>query len=378
MKYTLPSIHSKQFRNDLFDYYYNLPGSIPGTLNIKTTGKDLEVVLINYDANQANRLSTLTLEDCVSHLEDASVSWFDVVGLGDEECLRQLGEIFHLDQLVLEDIVNVPQRPKVEEYSEYLLVITQMVIPKKQGLGFWQEQVSIVLGKNYVLTVQEESERDCFNLIRDHIRCNKGIIRQRGADYLAYAIWDAIIDTFFVVLETYRERIEELEEEVALKPTNKTLKKIYIMKRELLALRRAIWPQREALNSILKEGFFLISDEVRKALRDCYDHAVQIIDLIEIYNELLGDLMNLYLSSFANKTNEVMKILTVISTIFIPLTFVAGIYGMNFDPEVSPWNMPELKWYWGYPACLAAMLVIALTLVAFFWRRGWFKDFTKI
>lgn len=277
---------------------------------------------------------------------------------------------------MLEDIVNVPQRPKVEEHPQQLLIITQMVIPKEKGIGFWQEQVSIILGQNYVLTVQEEPERDCFNLVRDRIRHNKGIIRSRGADHLAYALWDAIIDTYFVVLETYRERIEELEDEVILRASDKTLGKIYTIKRELIALRRAIWPQREALNYLLKDSVPLISKPVRRDLKDCYDHAVQIIDLIEVYSELLGELMNVYLSSFANKTNEVMKILTVISTIFIPLTFIAGIYGMNFNTDVSPWNMPELNWYWGYPACLAAMGGIAISLVIFFWRRGWFKDMT--
>ncbi|ACK68954.1 magnesium and cobalt transport protein CorA [Gloeothece citriformis PCC 7424] len=378
MSKSLPSIHAENFEDDLFDYYYNQPGTMPGTLTIDSTAQSVEIVLINYDSHQANRLTNLSLEDCLPYIENSSVAWMDVLGLGDEELLRKLGEILHLDRLALEDIVNVPQRPKVEENLQYLLIITQMVIPKEKGKGFWQEQVSLVLGKDYVVTVQEEPQRDCFNLVRDRIRHNKGIIRQRGADYLTYALWDAIIDTFFVVLETYRERIEDLEEEVAFKATHKTLNKIYKMKRELLALRRAIWPQREALNSIIKERFSLISEEVRRDFRDCYDHAVQIIDLIEVYNELLGELMNVYMSSYANKTNEVMKILTVISTIFIPLTFIAGIYGMNFDTEKSPWNMPELEWYWGYPACLSVMLFIAVSLIIFFWRRGWFKDMTKV
>jgi magnesium transporter len=249
-----------------------------------------------------------------------------------------------------------------------------MVIPKPKRQGFWQEQVSFVLGENYLLTVQEESERDSFELVRERIRLNKGIIRNRGVDYLLYSLWDTIIDTYFQVLEDYRERLELLEEEVVFNPSESSLGKLYHLKRELIILRRGIWPQRDTLNSIDKGEHDLLSDEVCRYLRDCYDHTVQIIDLIEVYNELLGELMNVYLSAIANKTNDVMRLLTIISTIFIPLTFVAGVYGMNFNPDKSPFNMPELNWYWGYLACWLLMLTIAGILVYLFWRRGWFKS----
>jgi magnesium transporter len=302
----------------------------------------------------------------------------DVLGLGSEEILRRLGKVFKLHPLVLEDIVNVPQRPKVEDYENQLVIISQMVLVKENGTGFWVEQVSLVLGKHYLLTVQEEPSRDCFQPVRDRIRAGKGSIRKQGPDYLAYTLIDAIIDGFFPVLEAYGERIEELEDEVVTKPTRRTIEKIYQIRRELLALRRAIWPQRDAINSIIRDGSDLISPEVRVYLRDCYDHAVQVMDMVETYRELTSGLMDIYLSSVGNRMNEIMKLLTVISSIFIPLTFIAGVYGMNFNTEKSPLNMPELNWYWGYPACLGLMAAIAIGLIFFFWRRGWFENFSTI
>jgi magnesium transporter len=253
-----------------------------------------------------------------------------------------------------------------------------MVIPKEKGIGFHSEQVSFVLGKHYLLTVQEEPEQDCFQPVRDRIRHDKGIIRKRGADYLAYSLIDSIIDGYFPVLEAYGEQIDQLEDEVVTQPTRRTLEKIYQIRRELLALRRAIWPQRDALNSLIRDGSDLISPDVRIYLRDCYDHAVQVMDIVETYRELSSGLMDVYLSSISNKMNEIMKLLTVISSIFIPLTFIAGVYGMNFNTEKSPWNMPELNWYWGYPLCWAVMILTAAGLVFFFWRRGWFENYSKI
>ena len=363
----------KNQEENLFNYAYNIPGSIPGTLKIEADAPASEIILINYNQDRCIHRNDLTPENCTSYLEKDSVSWLDVLGLGSEDTLRQLGRVFNLHPLLLEDIVNVPQRAKIEEYEDQLLIITQMVMPKKKGEGFWLEQVSLVLGKDYLLTVQEEPERDCFDRVRDRLRRNKGIIRQRGADVLAYALWDAIIDGFFPVLETYGDLIEELEEEVVQQPTQDTLTKIYQIRRELLALRRAIWPQRDAINILIRDGNTLMSSDIHLYLRDCYDHAVQIIDIIETYRELTSSLMDVYLSAVSNKMNEVMKVLTVIATIFIPLTFVAGIYGMNFDPETSPLNMPELNWYWGYPLCLGLMIAIGASLGYFFWRRGWFK-----
>jgi magnesium transporter len=365
-------------QEDLFAYHFHQPGTIPGTIKIKHNAAQSEIELIDYNAEQAIRLSNLTLEDCAAHLDTESVSWVDVSGLGSEVTLQQLESIFKLHPLVLEDIVNVPQRPKVEDYQDQLQIITKMVVLKEEEEGFWLEQVSLILGKHYLLTVQEEPVHDTFDPVRDRIRYNRGSIRQRGADYLAYALWDTIIDGYFLALETYGERLEALENEVAFSPTKQTLSKIYQIRRELLALRRAIWPQRDAINILIRDECSLINNDVRVYLKDCYDHAVQIIDVIETYRELTSGLMDVYLSTVSNRMNEVMKLLTVISTIFIPLTFVAGIYGMNFNPNASPFNMPELNWYLGYPLCWGVMLAIASSLVVFFWRRGWFSDMSSL
>jgi magnesium transporter len=363
---------------DLFDYHYDKQGSMPGTLDIEKDAPQPEIILIDYNEAERTRLILDNPEDCIPYLDTESVSWVDVLGLGSEEVLKRLGKVFKLHPLVLEDIVNVPQRPKVEDYENQLVIITHMVLLKENSGGFWNEQVSFVLGRHYLLTVQEEPSRDCFQPVRERIRFSKGTIRKQNADYLVYTLIDSIIDGFFPVLEAYGEQIEELEDEVVVNPTRRTIKKIYQIRRELLALRRAIWPQRDAINTLIRDGSDLISPEVRVYLRDCYDHAVQVMDMVETYRELTSGLMDIYLSSVGNKMNEIMKLLTVISTIFIPLTFIAGVYGMNFNTEKSPLNMPELNWYWGYPVCLALMLAISIGLIFFFWRRGWFENFSTI
>ena len=354
-------------------YSYNQPGSIPGTISITEQAKPPEIVLIDYDRDRHCYATNLTPEECAAYLDTESVSWVDVGGLGDKSTLEKLARVFNLHPLLLENIVNVPQRPKLEDDRDRLVIITQMAnFDLKQKV--WLEQVSFVLGENYLLTVQEEPEQDCFSPVRDRLSKNKGIIRTQKADYLTYALWDTIIDGFFPVLEFYGEKIENLEELALEQPNKATLAQIHQIKRELLALRRAVWPQRDVLNILIRDGHPLINDHVLRYFKDCYDHTIQIIDTIEIYRELASGLMDVYLSAVSNKTNEVMKLLAVISTIFIPLTFVAGIYGMNFNTAVSPWNMPELDWYWGYPLCLAIMLTIALALSAYFWRLGWFKS----
>jgi magnesium transporter len=363
---------------DLGDFFYDVPGSMPGTLSIDSDAHPPTIFLIDYNCDTATRVHLNTPEECTPYLDTQSVSWVDLQGLGDEGVLRRMGGVFGLHPLVLEDVVNVPQRPKVEEYDEQLLLIARMIMPKKSGKGFISEQVSFILGRHYLLTVQEEPANDSFDPVRDRIRCNKGLIRKEGADYLMYALLDAIIDGFFPVLEDYGEAIEDLEDEVVSNPTRQTLEKIHKLKRELLMMRRAIWPQRDAINSLIRDGSDLISPEVRVYLRDCYDHAVQVLDMVETYRELASSLMDVYLSSVSNRMNEVMKLLTVISTIFIPLTFVAGVYGMNFNPEKSPLNMPELNWYYGYPFCWAVMGTIAASLVYYFYRKGWFENFSSV
>jgi magnesium transporter len=361
-----------------FDDFYDEPGSMPGTLRIEADATPSILFLTDYNEANVTRKRVAMPESCAHYLDTESISWLDVQGLGSEDIMQRLGEVFNLHPLVLEDVVNVPQRPKVEDYEDQLVIIARMVMPKERAAGFYSEQVSFILGKHYLVTIQEEPEHDCFEPVRQRIRNSKGTIRKQGADYLTYTLLDAIIDGFFPVLEAYGEQIEDLEEEVVANPTRQTLQKIYRVRRELLAIRRAIWPQRDAINSLIRDGSELISDDVRVYLRDCYDHAVQVLDMVETYRELTSGLMDVYLSAVSNRMNEVMKLLTVISSIFIPLTFVAGIYGMNFNTEVSRLNMPELNWYWGYPACLALMVAIASGMVYFFWQRGWFENFSTI
>ncbi len=359
--------------DDILEFRHN-PGDIPGTINIAPDAVEPKIRLIDYNAVCLVDKENITPHECGEYLDTNSVSWVDVQGLGSMEVINALGDVFELNRLVLEDVVNMAERPKLEEYGDQLVLIARMVIPKKKKCGFHSEQVSFVLGQHYLLTIQEEPKRDCFNPVRNRIKYNRGIIRKNGADYLAYSLLDAIIDGFFPVLEKYGERIEDLEEEVLLNPTRNTLQEIYKVRRELLQLRRAIWPQRDVINALIRDSGELISHEVRLYLRDCYDHAVQVMDMVETYRELASGLMDVYLSAVSNKMNEIMKFLTVISVTFIPLTFIAGIYGMNFNTEKSPYNMPELNWYWGYPLCLGLMAAIGIGSILFFWQRGWLEN----
>jgi magnesium transporter len=354
--------------------FYHEPGTQPGTIIVDENAEQPIIFLIDYNQTELIHKQISYPEECLNYLDTESVSWVDVQGLGSKDILHRLGQTFDLHPLILEDIVNMVERPKIEDYEEQLVIIAHMVVPNHNNGSFYSEQVSLVLGKYYVLTVQEEPEHDCFDGVRMRINKNKGIIRRQNSDYLAYSLLDAIIDGFFPVLELYGERIDDLEEEVIVNPSQQTLQKIYQIRRELLQLRRAIWPQRDAINSLIRDGSELISDDVRIYLRDCYDHAVQVMDIVETYRELVAGLMDVYLSAISNKMNEIMKLLTVVSSIFIPLTFIAGVYGMNFNTEKSPHNMPELNWYWGYPLCLGAMALIATSLIYFFWRRGWLTN----
>ncbi len=365
---TSPQPHGKA---QAINYFQEVPGSQPGTLQVKSDAPP-EITLIDYNATTCVRTEIHQPEEITAYLDTESVSWVDLKGLGNEAILQRVGRVFQLHPLVLEDVVNVPQRPKVEEYDDQLVFIARMVTLDQRGDRFFTEQVSFVLGANYLLSVQEEAENDCFVPVRDRLRSAKGQIRKLGSDYLLYALLDAIIDGFFPVLEVYGEQLELLEDEVVANPSPKTLEKIHSMKRELLTLRRAIWPQRDAINALIRDCSDLVSAEVRVYLRDCYDHTVQVLDMVETYREVASSLMDVYLSSVGNKMNEIMKFLTVISSVFIPLTFIAGLYGMNFE------NMPELKHPQGYFICVSVMMLVALSLAAFFWRQGWFKSASTI
>ncbi|MDR9403480.1 MAG: magnesium/cobalt transporter CorA [Halothece sp. Uz-M2-17] len=359
-------------KEDYFDFFFDLPGSEPGTLWIEEDAAPSQLILIDYDAKHAVKRVNIDPLKCEHYLASESASWLDIQGLGSENILKQIGQIFKLHPLLLEDVVNVPQRPKVEDYNEQLIIIVHLVQPKPEEDGFYSEQVSFVLGKRYLLTFQEEPNHDCFNPVRDRLKNDKGKIRTSGVDYLTYLLLDTIIDSFFPVLEDYGERIEELEDEVVFNPDRRTLEKIYKVRRELLALRRAIWPQQSVITTLMRSGSNLISSDVEIYFRDCYDHVIQLLDIVESYRELSSSLMDVYLSSMSNRMNEVMKVLTIISSIFIPLSFIAGVYGMNFQ------HMPELEWKWGYYICLGIMGAIALSLIIFFWRSGWLERFYPV
>lgn len=365
---------SKPTDDDLFDYHYDEPGSLPGTLEFEDDATPSKLLLIDYTGKKTERTELTTPQECLSYLKSPSVSWVNVLGLGSQEIWPGVSQVFGLHPLALEDVVNVPQRPKVEDYGKYLVIITQMVLLKEPGKGFYIEQASLILGDRYLLTVQENDRPDGLRQVRDRIQTGKGIIRTQGADYLMYSILDAIVDGFFPVLEAYGDRIHDLEQEVVTYPSHQTLKTLYRIRRELLALRRQIWPLRDAIKLLVRNPSPLIGQNVQIELRDCYDHTLQVMDLVETYRELTSEIMNVYLSSVSNKTNEIMKVLTVIATIFNPLTFVVGVYGMNFNPEASPWNMPELNWAWGYPMVWGVMLSISGGLICLFWRWGWFED----
>jgi magnesium transporter len=302
-----------------------------------------------------------------AYLGQWPVTWVDVCCLGDAAALELIAQTFELHPLVLEDIVNVHQRPKVDDYGDQLFVVARMVSLAEH---VETEQLSIVLGRRFVLTFQERPG-DVLDPVRDRIRTGHAICRT-GPDYLAYALVDAVVDHYFPVLERYGEHLEAVEDAVMLRPEPATLREIQDAKHGLLTLRRAIWPQRDALMAMQRDETALITDDTRVYLRDCYDHAVQVIDMVEIYREIVSGFVEMYLSNLSNRMNEVMKILTIFSTLFIPLTFITGVYGMNFHTDASPWSMPELGWRWGYPFVLAVMGAMAAAMLFYFRRKGWF------
>lgn len=352
------------------------PGAVPGTLIADPHAPQPIIRVMAYGPHEMLEEELQNVQDVHevqrvrTFVDQWPVTWVNVEGLGNVEVIEQLGRIFGLHQLALEDVINVHQRPKIEEYPDYLFNVAQTVRPVGSGEPLVMEQFSLFLGPSFVLTFDEQPG-DCFDPVRERVRRKHGRVREAGGDYLAYALLDTIVDCYFPLLERYGEQLEDLEETIISQPNHTVVAAIHDIKRDLLSLRRAIWPQRETFNTLLRDKTPLLTDETRLHLRDCYDHTVQLIDLIETYRELGADLMDIYLSSVSNRTNETMRVLTVIATIFIPLTFIAGVYGMNFNVGTSPWNMPELGWYWGYPLVLGLMAMVAAGQLFFFWHKGW-------
>lgn len=341
-------------------------GLPPGTLvHIGETPQEATgITLIRFDEETFHEEHVNSLERCTTILENGGVTWINVEGVHDIETIRVLGECLNLHPLVLEDIVSTLQRPKIEDYDDYLFLVVRMLLPQQDN-DFASEQLSLVLGPNYVLTFQEGIRGDAFSATRERLRHSKGRLRSQGADYLSYALLDAIVDGYFSVLEGFGERLLELEEEVALHPTPRVLVQLNELKKEIIYLRKSVWPLREVLSFLERGDSDLIKGATRIYLRDVYDHTIQTIDTIETYRDLLSGMLDLYLSSISNRTNEIMKFLTVIGTIFMPLTFIVGLYGMNFK------HMPELEWRYGYFAVLGIMLLISLGMVAYFRHKRW-------
>ncbi|MCX7773147.1 MAG: magnesium/cobalt transporter CorA [Clostridia bacterium] len=328
----------------------------------------IHVSVFNYNEEVYKERIAHTPEECVSFRQPHTVTWINVDGINDVKFLGELGDRFDLHPLVLEDIVNTNQRPKVEDYGDYLYVVLRMLYyAKDEKDTLVSEQVGLIVGKDYVLSIQEGDEKraDVFESIRERIRSSVGKIRRLGPDFLMYSLIDAIVDNYFVVLERLDDKIEEAEDILASGAKEGTLNLIQDLKREALFLHKAIWPLREVASVLQREEGAHILPATRIFLRDVYDHIVQLMDTTETIRDILSGMLDIYLSTMSNRLNEVMKVLTIISTVFIPLTFIAGVYGMNFK------FMPELEQPWAYPAVWIVMLVVAFTMLRYFKKKKW-------
>jgi magnesium transporter len=351
---------------------YSRPGTAPATLVAPPDQESHkpEILLIEYDAHAIQEKKVERIEETFSSLENGKVNWINISGLGDVEMLRQVGLNFRIHPLALEDMLNTGQRPKVEEYENQLFIVLQMAYSTNVG-GIVFEQVSMVLGKQFVITVQEEARRDVFDPVRLRLRQGGGNARYMRADYLAYALVDAVVDHYFPLVESLGDSIEEFQETVLNDPTRERLRQLHDFRRAIAELRRAVGPQRDVLGRLTRDETGLIEGETRFFFRHCYDHTVIVLDLLETFRDATRNLMDLYLSSLSLRTNEVIRVLTVISSIFIPLTFIAGVYGMNFDRSASGLNMPELGRHFGYLYAIGLMLAVAVGMILFFKRKKW-------
>lgn len=343
-------------------------GAPPGTLAQEATAKPPRVRVYTYSPESFNEREIADLAELAHIRADRDHHhWIDVQGLSDTNSLQRIAETFGIHPLALADAVNTPQRPKANSYDQQLVIVTHMVRPATRH-RITVEQLTIVTEGNVVITFQEEEYGDVLDPVRTRLRAPKTTMTTSGSDYLTYAMVSTVVDGYYPVFDAVAEQLDRIEEEVLRRTSRAALASIHAVKRELHHVRRAIWPQREMINSLIRDEPSLLSQSTRLHLRDCYDHTVQLIDMLESYREIAGSLMDAFLSATSNRMNEIVKVLTIISTTFIPLSFVAGVYGMNFE------YMPELHWRYGYPIVLGAMFIIGLSLVMTFWRRGWLND----
>jgi magnesium transporter len=341
-------------------------GLSPGTLvhvGEKRVDK-VRITVIDYDAANIVEKEVASVEECFPFRETSTISWINVDGIHDASVIEALGSHFGLHPLILEDIMNTSQRPKLEDLGESLYFVVKMLefLPERSDVSI--EQMSVAFGKNFVLSFQERPG-DTFNPLRERIRKGKGRIRRMGSDYLAYALLDTVVDDYFVALERLGEQVEELEDELISDPKKETLNTIHRLKREMIILRKSVWPLREAISRMERAESPLIKKATGIFLRDVYDHTIQVIDNIETFRDMLSGMLDMYLSSVSNRMNEVMKFLTIIGTIFSPLTFLAGVYGMNFR------HMPELEWKAGYYIVWGVMVAVGASLIVYFRRKKW-------
>ncbi|HEY56778.1 MAG TPA: magnesium/cobalt transporter CorA [Dehalococcoidia bacterium] len=341
-------------------------GLPPGTLvhigERKT--ERVQITLIDYDETQFKQEEVATVEECFPFKDKPTVTWINIDGLHDVQVIEKIGQHFNLHPLLLEDILNTEQRPKMEDFGDYIFLVVKMLYYNDQAEQVEAEQVSLILGSSWVISFQERPG-DVFNAVRERIQKGKGRIRKMGADYLAYSLLDAIVDNYFIIMEKFGDRIEDTETELAASPTRQTLQAIRTIKREMIFLRKSVWPLREVVSSLERGESPLIHESIGIYLRDVYDHTIQVIDTVESFRDMISGMLDIYLSSISNRMNEVMKVLTIFAAIFIPLTFVVGIYGMNFE------YIPELKWHWGYFGVLAIMASIAGVMLFYFKRKRW-------
>jgi len=342
-------------------------GLPPGSLVFLGERKEEEarITVMDYDESKLIEEEVEEIEACFPFKDKATVTWINIDGLHRVEVIEKLGHHFVLHPLLLEDVLNTEQRPKVEEFEDHLFIVLKMVQIGDENQEVKGEQVSLIVGNNYVISLQERVG-DVFDSVRNRIRKGKGRIRKEGADYLAYALVDSIVDSYFFVLEELGDKIESLQNDLIAEPEPEDLQALLVLKKDMLSFRKSTWPLREILGALLRDGSSLIGKDILVYLRDVYDHVIQVVDTIETYREMLSAMLDIYLSSVGNKMNEIMKVLTIIATIFIPMTFLAGVYGMNFK------YMPELGWKYAYPLFWVIVLALLGAMFVWFKRRKWF------
>jgi len=341
-------------------------GKPPGTLLYMGPKKNVPITVdvFDYNLETIQEFQTDTIPAGLDFKNTPTVTWIDVKGLHNLELIEQIGQKADIHPLTLEDLLNVDQRPKIDIFDTYVYIVIKILSYNDQTQSIDSDQISIILGQHYVLTFLEE-ETDTFEPLRTRLKAGKGKLRSSTSDYLAYAILDVIVDNYYDVIEKVGERIEDFEEKLMTNPHKMLVKEIYSIKREMLELRKSVWPLREIITKLEKGESDLIRKKTLIYLRDLYDHTIQIIETAEIYRDMISGLLDLYLSSVSNRMNEIIKVLTILSSIFIPLTFIVGVYGMNFR------NMPELEWEYGYYVCLLFMLIIAIGMILYFRLRKW-------